>query len=95
MEKERVLGNSIRPSSLASLFSQTYQIEPKPWSKISTDLYYELEGEFIVGENYWKGGSLLLKETILELKGKLQNKETESQVIDKVENHSLSELFSS
>lgn len=35
------LVNCARPSFLNQLFPEnTYQIEPKPWEKISTDLYY-------------------------------------------------------
>lgn len=85
--------NSTRPSSLADLFPQPYQIEPKPWSKISTDLYYEVEGEFVTGENYWNGGTLNLSDSILTLKDKLQNKLRDYEVIDKIEKLICTESF--
>ena len=67
--------NSVRPSRLDTLFSKPYQVEPKPWNKIATDLYHQLEGDFVEEENYWKNGDL--KDSILDLKDKLQKKETE------------------
>lgn len=77
--------HSTRPTKLDSLFSLPYQIEPKPWKKISTDLYYKLEGEFIKGENYWSGGEIPLNNSILTLKEELRDKTTEPQVVDRLE----------
>lgn len=81
------LATKARPSFLDQLFSgKVYQIEPKKsWDKISVDLYYKLEGEFTEGENYWSGGSLPLKDSILTLRDKLVNKDTEAQVVAKLE----------
>lgn len=50
------------------------------------DLYYRLEGEFKEGENYWTGGTLPLPDSILTLRDKLVNKDTEAQVVAKLEN---------
>lgn len=77
------LDRSFRPNAVLEL--SHWRIEPKPWREVAKNLYYQNEGSFLEGENYFFSGQLELTDSILEIKKNIEKKLTEDQVIDKIE----------
>lgn len=62
-----------------------WELEPKPWKEVTTDLYYRCQGVFEDEVNYWFQGELEFRDSILKFKEKLEEKLHESEVIYNLE----------